>query len=383
VLARQLHSCGLEAHCVPDASEALAVLRQAYESNRPFDLALIDQSMPGTDGVELVRMIGCDTRHSSTRLVMLTASGRRFDTYAELGLAAILSKPVCKRELMEVLTLVLAGHAEDWQSQTSSVITRRLLSARRGREKHHILVAEDIPAGRMVACRTLEQLGFRVTGVSNGHEAIAAWQTGKYHLILMDCEMPEMDGYEATREIRRRESGDAHIPIVALTGRVMLGAERECREAGMDGYLVKPFDRERLEDCVDRLLGCDRIDIAATGILPNVRLSENEPVDLAALRTLAAGDETFMREIVHDFLQQCAAATDELNDALKKQDALALARIAHGVKTASGALGAKRLYTSVAQLEYAARDGSADRELVEKVQAEIAGAINRLSQWAA
>jgi CheY-like chemotaxis protein/anti-sigma regulatory factor (Ser/Thr protein kinase) len=118
-----------------------------------------------------------------------------------------------------------------------------------------ILLAEDNPVNEKVACRTLERLGYQVGIARHGAEAVAAWETGGYDLILMDCQMPVLDGYEATREIRRREAAGSHIPIVALTAHAMKDDDRKCRAAGMDDYLTKPIDRARMQDCLALHLG--------------------------------------------------------------------------------------------------------------------------------
>jgi signal transduction histidine kinase len=125
---------------------------------------------------------------------------------------------------------------------------------RHGRDPRRILVADDNAVNQKVAARTLENLGYRVDIVENGQKAVAAWETGHHDLILMDCEMPVLNGYEATRQIRNREQGRAHIPIVALTASAVQGTELKCRTAGMDECLTKPMDRGRLEACLERLL---------------------------------------------------------------------------------------------------------------------------------
>ena len=257
VLTGQLMLCGTWPVCADSADEALAFMRQAVTAGRPFEVALIDHEMPGCDGATLGRTINHDPTLRSTRLILLTSSGQRGDghRFAELGFAGYLLKPVTQRDLTDCLMLVLAANAEVWHMKSQPIVTRHALREQRIQQTHHILLAEDNLVNQKVACRLIEKLGYRVDVASDGKSAVEAWQTGRYSLILMDCQMPIMDGYEASREIRRLESGLARIPIVALTAHAMKGAEAECTIAGMDDYLTKPIDRVQLEACLGRLLG--------------------------------------------------------------------------------------------------------------------------------
>jgi signal transduction histidine kinase/CheY-like chemotaxis protein len=258
VLEVQLHRCAIQAVCVNSAADALTSIREELRNGRPFEIALIDQQMPGCDGTELGRRINADPLMKSTRLVLLTSSGQlsEWPRFAQLGFAGYLLKPVAQRDLMNCLMLVLSGSAEDWHSRTQGIVTQHVV-AQRGRERRRILIAEDNVVNEKVARHSLQKLGFLVDAVQNGREAVTAWETGRYDLILMDCQMPELDGYEATREIRRRERGRRHIPIVALTAHAMKDDDLKCKAAGMDDHLTKPLDRERLRLCLDRHLGVD------------------------------------------------------------------------------------------------------------------------------
>jgi signal transduction histidine kinase/CheY-like chemotaxis protein len=261
VLEGQLHRCAMQALCVNSAAEALTAMRDAQCSGRPFEIALIDQQMPGCDGAELGRLINVDPLLKSTRLVLLTSSGQQSEgqRFAELGFAGYLLKPVAQRDLASCLILVLSGKAESWHTRTQPIVTQQRVAEQRGRERRRILLAEDNVVNEKVARHTLQRLGFHVDSVGNGREAVTAWQTGRYDLILMDCQMPELDGYEATREIRNRERGEQHIPIVALTAHAMKDDDLKCIAAGMDDHLTKPLDRDRLRLCLDHHLGADQL----------------------------------------------------------------------------------------------------------------------------
>jgi two-component system, sensor histidine kinase and response regulator len=256
VLAGQLARCSIEATCVRSAAEALSEMNRACDQDRPFEVALIDHLMPDCDGAELGRRINADARLSRTRLALLTSSGRQGDgqRFAELGFAGYLLKPIAQRDLTDCLTLLASGSAQSGGDIVQPIVTRQVLSAHRGQERRRILVAEDNIVNQKVVRRAMENLGHSVDVVSDGAEAVRTWENGQYDLILMDCQMPEMDGYQATQEIRHREKGGRHIPIVALTAHAMKGAEEECISAGMDDYLSKPVRRDQLEACLERWL---------------------------------------------------------------------------------------------------------------------------------
>jgi signal transduction histidine kinase/DNA-binding response OmpR family regulator len=263
VLAGQLGRLKLEAICVNSAEDALSQMRTQLAAGRPFEVALIDHQMPDCDGSELGRRINADSRLNSTRLILLTSSGQRSDVtrFEELGFAGFLLKPVALRELAACLETVLSGNAEDWHSRTQPIVTQIALA--KAPNRGHILLAEDNAVNEKVATHTLHRLGYEVHAVGNGREAVMAWKTGRYDLILMDCQMPILDGYEATREIRSLEGGVLRIPIVALTAHAMKDDDLKCKEAGMDDHLTKPLDRERLQGCLEQFIGAGRSTVSS------------------------------------------------------------------------------------------------------------------------
>ncbi|MBL8270344.1 response regulator [Steroidobacter sp.] len=258
VLVGQLQLCGVRPAAANDANQALTLLREACANGRPFDAALLDCQMPDCDGAQLGRMIVADPQLKATRLILLTSSGQRDDseTFAQLGFAGYLLKPVTQRDLVGSLQVVLAQQPEVWHLQTQSIVTSQRLNALHvGDQQKHILLADDNLVNQKVAVRLLEKLNYRVHAVGTGRAAVDAWLTGQYDLILMDCQMPDLDGYEATREIRKVENGIRRTPIIALTAHAMKGADDECKAAGMDGYLSKPIDRALLQSTLASFLG--------------------------------------------------------------------------------------------------------------------------------
>jgi PAS domain S-box-containing protein len=274
ILMGQLRYCGMDAEFARSALAALDRMREAERAGRPFDVALLDHDMPDINGAELGRRIIADPTLHATRLVMLTSSGQTSDgrKFAELGFAGYLLKPVGQRDLTDCLLLVLGIDAEEWHSRSQPIVTHHEILMHRAPTNKRVLIAEDTLVNQKVARRMVEKLGYAVDIVNNGKEALAAWQSGRYDLILMDCQMPELDGYEATREIRRLEASGRRIPIVALTAHAMKDADVECKEAGMDEYLSKPIDRDQLQA------------VLASYLRDEKRLAENqtEAVSLAS-----------------------------------------------------------------------------------------------------
>jgi signal transduction histidine kinase/DNA-binding response OmpR family regulator/HPt (histidine-containing phosphotransfer) domain-containing protein len=407
VLMGQLMLCGVEPVAASSADEALVLMRQADGAGRPYDAALLDHQMPDCDGAQLGRIIVRDERLKATRLILLTSSGQRGDgqMFADIGFAGYLLKPVTQRDLTECLILVLANTAQSWHMQSQPMITRHALRAQRIRSHNRILLAEDNLVNQKVAIRLLEKLDYRVEVVADGRAAVAAWQGGSFDLILMDCQMPQMDGYSATREIRRLEGAGRHVPIVALTAHAMKGDEEKCREAGMDDYLTKPIDRAKLDACLDRLLpstgttglmlalrdpalGAERTPDSAEPAAPSaaaaahgaVRADAPAPVDWEALLRSIDGDAGFARELAGTFIGTGDRELAAIAAALDNGDCAKLRESAHTLKGASANLRAAAAATAAAELERACGRGEQVQlaALAEQLAAEIGAVIEYL-----
>jgi signal transduction histidine kinase/ligand-binding sensor domain-containing protein/CheY-like chemotaxis protein/HPt (histidine-containing phosphotransfer) domain-containing protein len=370
VLDRQLTHLGMRTACVEGSRAALAALAASLESGERFDLAVLDYMMPDCDGLELGRQIASDPRLDHIRLVLLTSAGRMHSArdFEELGFAAFLLKPVTHRELRECLARVMSLDGSQWHERTQPMLIGKL--RRQRPNERRILLAEDNSVNQKVARGSLELMGFKVDIVGNGAEAVAAWESGRYHLILMDCQMPVMDGYQAAREIRARESGASRLPIIALTADAMAGAERQCLEAGMDGYLTKPLDRERLASAIERHLGgvapafAESSGAAAPSATPAAIAAHAQgeaPIDWEQFLSLTDGDQEFAQQLVQIFIDSGDATLREIRAALDRGDMPAIGRAAHALKGSSANIRARPTSEAARRLEEAVRSGAIDR----------------------
>ncbi|MDP1770547.1 MAG: response regulator [Nitrospirota bacterium] len=265
---------GVRCLLAEDGHQALERLRTAAADDDACDLAIIDMQMPGMDGLELARAINADPALASTRLVLLTSQGQRGDAKAAqmAGYAAYLTKPVREAQLYESLITVLKPPAQaNAASPRPTLITRHSLAESNARSTARILLAEDNLVNQKVAVYMLEKLGYRVDLVANGLEALEALQRISYAVVLMDCQMPEMDGFAATTEIRRREAlayqnnklegslisaltplASRHVPIIAMTANAQQEDRDRCLASGMDDYVSKPVQLKVLEEIIGR-----------------------------------------------------------------------------------------------------------------------------------
>jgi CheY-like chemotaxis protein len=258
VVGAVLKSWGCRLGHAADGDSALATLRKAARLAHPFEVALLDMEMPGLDGKELGRHIAADPQLTRTALLLMASPNRGPKNAApeEHGFAGGIKKPVMESPLRNALSVAL-GKKKAMTEPDAGNCLKPLASARAGAR---ILVAEDIASNRDVALAILTKLGYHTDLVTNGAEALAAVRSSLYDLVLMDCEMPEMDGYEATRRIRKQETlvGNVRLPIIALTAHAISGDQAKCMESGMDDYLCKPIEPRQLAEALAKWLPAPR-----------------------------------------------------------------------------------------------------------------------------
>jgi CheY-like chemotaxis protein len=234
---------------VGSAGEALDRMRACASRGGGYRVAIVDRQMPGSmDGASLAREIAADSSLKGTAVVMLTGMGNHAES---AGVAAYQPKPVKRQALFDCLRGVLRGTAAADRKPNSAATGQPATSCCKGR----ILVAEDNPVNQRVARLQVERLGFAVDVVGNGEEALTALERLAYALVLMDCQMPGMDGYEATRALRLRENGSRRTPVIAMTANAFAADQQACLDAGMDDYLSKPVDLKVLREKLDHWAG--------------------------------------------------------------------------------------------------------------------------------
>jgi len=392
-LEQQLASWGVQADAVADSAAALARLRTAAAAGRPYDLAILDLQHSGQDGLTVARAIKAEPDLAGVRVVLLTAIGGRGQ--AEQGpspaIAAYLAKPVRQSQLYNCLAAVMSAPATAPGRNGAAAPAEGAAEEPAGQpaptaDGAAVLVAEDNLVNQKVAAHLLEARGLRVDLAANGREAVEQLARVPYALVFMDCQMPELNGYEATAAIRAREGADRHTPIVAMTARALAGERERCLAAGMDDYIAKPVTVEVL----DRVLARWLPRAAVPPPLPAGEARQAAPPDasdgeavLAHLRALSEQDPVFLAELVDLFQRDIAGQLAALRAAVDRGDAPALAHAAHDMGGTCGYLGAKRMGALCTRLEAraeAAALAGADADLYQldeeyqQVRAALEGA---------
>ncbi len=419
ILTKMLESFGCRAKAVPGGPEALDELSTARHAGNPYQIMLLDMQMPGMDGEQTARAIFSDPREKNLSIVILTSMGKRGDAkrLEALGCAGYLLKPIKQQLLFDALVVII-NEKQNASRGTGRLITRHLVAERK-RKGECILLAEDNLVNQKVAVAMLQKAGHSVDVVENGLQALKKIQEKPYSLVLMDVQMPEMDGFEATRRIRKWEADKRRTPIIAMTAHTMKGDRERCLEAGMDDYISKPLDRQVLFNAIERWAQ----PIGVTGKLSKLERREKEdhsvapdalpltqngpafgesaqpdrfpapeakrgaapppadsrpsgipPLDIEAALPRFSNDRDFFNEMSREFLKNLPARIQEMTDALETVDSASLNRAAHNLKGMSANFSASTLTALAKKLERQSREGdlSEAASIIRQIEAEAA-----------
>jgi CheY-like chemotaxis protein/HPt (histidine-containing phosphotransfer) domain-containing protein len=375
ILQEMLSNWRMRPAVVNGAAAALDVLRRAAAAGEPYPLVLLDAMMPGVDGFTLAEQIKASPDLAGAVLLMLSSAGRSEDAARcrQLGIALYLTKPLKQSELLDAI--LTARHEAGADGEPRATEEAAQAEGRRLR----ILLAEDNVVNQRVAVRLLEKAGHAVVIANTGREAVEAVASQPFDLVLMDVQMPDLNGLEATAAIRRDEQATGrHVPIIAMTAHAMKGDRERCLEAGMDGYVSKPVRAHDLFQAVDRIVvdgGRWTVD-GKENLSPSTVHHPLSTIDQADLLDRVGGDRTLLREIVSMFLDASPHSLAELREAAVQGDAAALHRRAHTFKGMVGHFGATEAVEAALRLENMGRDANlAD---APAAYAELEAAVARL-----
>ena len=389
IFLHQSASWGMNGTEANSGTKALELMREAAKNKNPFDIVILDLMMPEKDGFDVARLVRADSSIAKTPLMLLTSYGKsgHDETARDVGINAYLQKPVRQSQLYDCLVTVLSQASVDTEDgQPSQLVTQYLLRRtaphkNKGKyesSKTRILIVEDNSINREVMLNQLQSLGYSADTVINGRAAVEAVKRQTYDIVLMDCQMPEMDGYEATAKIRRRENGASNRSvIIAVTANVLEGEYEKCLAAGMDDYLAKPVKIEMLHQMLDRWVDASGEQSKTTAETSEFFPSEDDPevIDLSVLATFREiqqpGTPDMVNKLVNLFVDDTTKRIEVLRKVATEENIAAIKKQAHSIKGSSSFIGAVRITNLSAELEEKASDIAQMRVLIAELEAEF------------
>ncbi len=423
VLSKNVEALGSRVDAVASGAKGLESLRNAHRAGDPYHIVLLDMQMPGMDGEQTARAIKSDPSVKDVKILVLTSMGQRGDAMRleALGCSGYLLKPVKQQMLFDAVVTVL-GRKED---SAPSLVTRHMLSEKR-KQGLRLLLAEDNPINQKLALVLLQKAGYSIDAVETGVQAFEKAKSSHYSAVLMDVQMPEMDGLEATRQIRAWEQTNGrHIPIIAMTAHAMPRDRERCLESGMDDYITKPLEPRVLLNVLDRWTqnslsekegSTEAVQDYSSGaqqgfaadmaedwfgedsaetpespvqtqdtpapVFQTDSPAEKLPADLDAALFRFSGDRAFMMEMCREFKDHLPGRMEEIRSALHAGDINTIGRLAHNLKGLSMNFSADPLSSLAVKLEACGRDENLDgaSQLVEKMEKEAARLQEYISQ---
>ena len=374
ILQHQLQGWCMRVHCADSGAQALAVMDEAVRAGRPFDLAVLDMHMPKMDGLQLAQSIQSTPARAATKLVMLSSTYCAADLQErqQAGLLRFLNKPVRRTDLRQILAAAIAGSGGAAAPDRPPSARPSPLPALYG----HVLLVEDNPINQGVAKAMLGKMGLQVTVADDGAQGVDWVRQQDFDLVLMDCQMPVMDGFEATSAIRGLLEGRGlALPIVALTANAMTGDEQACLDAGMNGFLSKPYTQAALRSALVPWLELAPATANQGGEQPHVPVEPSRKAGargddtgpaindeaIQALRELEEpGSNELVTQLVSSFLASADGQLARLGEAMAEGQPKALGQIAHTLKSSAANLGAQALAACYRELEQCGRQGRLD-----------------------
>jgi CheY-like chemotaxis protein/HPt (histidine-containing phosphotransfer) domain-containing protein len=416
VLTKMVEGFGCRIETAASGAKGIEMLRNAHRAGDPYRVVLLDMQMPGMDGEQTAREIKNDPLVREALIIILTSMGQRGDAarLEALGCAAYLLKPVKQQMLYDTLRTVLTNSG----SQKARLVTRHLISEHK-RQGLRLLLAEDNAINQKLAMILLQKAGYSVDSVENGLLALEKVKNEHYNAILMDVQMPEMDGFEATKHIREWEGSQRHIPIIAMTAHALKGDRELCLEAGMDDYVTKPLEPKVLFAAIDRWTQAEErpvklppadipdnsgsnhtrelsldfnVDLFGEGQLPGrpaaelhpvensfVAANDELPLDIDSALPRFFNDRSFFMEMLQDLVSHMPDRMNEINTAMAAENAHDLYRFAHNLKGVSSNFSAGPVSNLAAQIE--ALGKSADISNAAGLIRQLEFEVGRLCQY--
>jgi two-component system, sensor histidine kinase and response regulator len=380
ILTKMLESFGGRATAIPSGLEAVANLRSSAQIGDPFDIVLLDMQMPEMDGEETLAAIKEDHIVGNIKVLILTSMGKRGDAVRlkDQGCAGYLLKPVKQSQLREAISLVLGQNGEKSPSEPAAFITRHTISEQTSNDLR-ILLAEDNEINRKLVAKLLTKKGYPIDTVENGIQAVEAVKSGEYNLVLMDVQMPEMDGLTATQEIRKWEPPRIHIPIIAMTAHALQGDRERCLEAGMDDYLTKPISPDEVFETIEKWTRRPKT-FEEVLLQEVIDMSDQPtPLDIHKALPLFGGDKEFFLEMFAEFAERILIIYQEMQSSLEKSDRDDFGRMAHNMKGLASNFQAHQLTEIANQLEFKAPE--ADTSILESFLDQLKIEINAVRSF--
>ena len=406
LLQEMITPWGLVPTIAADGKEAIALFNEGFGSAAPYRLILLDMQMPELDGFDVAKIIKGGPSGKDVKIIMLSSMGERgdYDRCKEVGISGYLAKPIKQSDLFDAIMMTMGLPLEE----TPTVITRHKIYEER--ESFNILLAEDNLINQTLAITLLETRGHRVVLASNGIEAVEAFKKGDFDLILMDIQMPKMDGFEATREIRKTEDSmqakqtpDANqstinnrqstinnqqstiqrVPIIAMTAHAMTGDREKCIDAGMDDYVSKPINPEALFSVIDKVARKSKSEkeLKRNQPAPGSKTFSPTTFNLAGAMETVLGSEDLFREIAGMFIESASDYIARIKEGITGNDAGLLEREAHSLKGAVGNFGAKEVYEAAYRLEKLGKEGTMATapEALSNLESAITGFVSEMN----